>query len=76
MGMPESILDGSTLQAAVNEANAITASRTRGWDEIAKTITTSQVNFLNSPTPLVGEGVRFLNGTPTEAPLSAPAIQK
>lgn len=60
----ESILDMTTQQSLVNEANAINASRTRGWDEIAKTITTSQVNFLNGGTPLTNEGIRFLDGTP------------
>lgn len=46
------------------EQAALTASRIRGWDEIAKTITTSQVNFLNSGTQLTNNAVRFLNGTP------------
>lgn len=46
------------------EQAGITASRLRGWDEIAKTITTSQVNFLNSGTQLTNNAVRFLNGTP------------
>jgi hypothetical protein len=59
-----SILDDTTQQALVTEANAITASRTRGWDELSKTVLTSQVNFLNSPTVLVGQGQRFLDGTP------------
>ncbi len=62
--MADSILDMTTQQSLVVEANAINASRTRGWDEIAKTITTSQVNFLNGGTPLTNEGIRFLNGTP------------
>lgn len=46
------------------EQAGITASRLRGWDEIAKTITTSQVNFLNSGTQLSNNAVRFLDGTP------------
>jgi len=75
MPLNQSILDGSTLQSLVGEANGIVASRTRGWDEIAKTITTSQVNFLNVPTVLVGQGARMLNGTPTTAPLQAPNPQ-
>lgn len=62
--MADTILDLTTHQALVSEASAIAASRTRGWDEIAKTITTSQVNFLNGGTPLTNEGIRFLNGTP------------
>ncbi len=72
----ESILDITSQQMLVGEANDIMASRTRGWDEIAKTITTSQVNFLNGGTPLTNEGIRFLNGTPTTAPLQAPELQK
>ncbi len=62
--MADSILDSTTQQALVSEANGIAASRTRGWDEIAKTITTSQVNFLNSGTQLSNNAVRFLDGTP------------
>jgi hypothetical protein len=62
--MAESILDSTTQQALVSEANGIAASRTRGWDNIAQVITTSQVNFLNGGTPLTNEGVRFLDGTP------------
>jgi hypothetical protein len=70
-----SVLDESTQQAMVNEANAITASRTRAWDAIEQAIVTSQVNFLNVPTVLVGQGARMLNGTPTTAPLQAPNPQ-
>lgn len=69
--MKESVLDASTHQAMVNEANAITASRTRAWDAIEQAIVTSQVNFLNVPTVLVGQGARMLNGTPTQAPGNA-----
>ncbi len=59
-----SILDDTTQQALVSEANAIAASRTRGWDQVAQVITTSQVNFLNGGTPLSNNGIRFLDGTP------------
>ena len=54
------------MASMIDEAEqaGITASRLRGWDEIAKTITTSQVNFLNSGTQLTNNAVRFLNGTP------------
>ncbi len=62
--MADSILDSTTQQALVSEANGIAASRTRGWDNVAQVITTSQVNFLNGGTPLSNEGIRFLNGTP------------
>jgi hypothetical protein len=71
----ESILDHATLQILVTEANAIVASRTRGWDELSKGVLTSQLNFLNVPTVLVGQGARMLNGTPTTAPLQAPERQ-
>lgn len=71
--MPVSILDGTTQQALVTEANAITASRTRGWDELSKVVLTSQVNFLNSPTTLVGQGSRYLNGTPGQFANAVPA---
>lgn len=67
----ESVLDATTQQGLVNEANAITASRTRAWDAIEQAIVTSQVNFLNVPTVLVGQGARMLNGTPTQAPGNA-----
>ncbi len=46
------------------EQAGLVASRIRGWDEIAKGITTSQVNFLNSGTQLTNNAVRFLDGTP------------
>lgn len=46
------------------EQAGITATRLRGWDEIARVITTSQVNFLNTGTQLTNNAVRFLNGTP------------
>lgn len=67
----ESVLDPTTQAASVVEANAITASRTRAWDAIDQAIVTSQVNFLNVPTVLVGQGARMLNGTPTMAPGNA-----
>lgn len=66
------VLDSSTLQTMVNEANAIAASRTRAWDTLAQAVITSQVNFLNVPTVLVGQGARMLQGTPTMAPGNAP----
>jgi hypothetical protein len=69
----DSILDMTTRQAAVVEANAIAASRTRGWDEISRVTLTSQVNFLNTPNVLTAQGIRMLNGTPGQFANAVPA---
>lgn len=73
--MAASMLDPTTVAAMVVEANAITATRTRAWDSLGQGVVTSQLNFLNVPTVLVGQGARMLNGTPTTAPLQAPLQQ-
>ena len=68
-----SILDETTQQAAVVEANGIAASRTRGWDEISRVTLTSQVNFLNTPNIMTAQGIRMLNGTPGQFANAVPA---
>lgn len=68
----ESVLDGAVQQALVSEAAQSVQSMTRGWNAIDQGIVTSQINFLNVPTVLAGQGIRMLNGTPTMAPGNAP----
>lgn len=70
--MAESIIDPAVREQLANEAAAIVNSRTRAWDALAQGVMTSQINFLNVPTVLVGQGARMLNGTPTMAPGNAP----
>lgn len=70
--MKDSALDPAVNNALIGEAAQSVASMTRGWNAIDQVVVTSQVNFLNSPTVLVGQGARMLNGTPTMAPGNAP----
>ena len=62
--MADSILDVGVREELVAGAAGAANSRNRGWDEISRAAFTSQVNYLNSPTVLTGQGIRMLNGTP------------
>lgn len=76
----ESVVDPVVAQALntgfAKEAAGASDSRTRGWDNVAMAIATTQVVNLGNPTVLTGQGIRMLNGTPTTAPLQAPDPQK
>lgn len=74
--MAQSSVDAGVQQSIAtkmsDEASAAGASRLRAWDAIMLSITGAQVNYVNAPSVLAGQGIRMLQGTPTMAPGNAP----
>lgn len=70
-----SIIDDVVAQSLntgfAKEATAASDSRVRRWDQLAADTATMWANYLTTPTVMVGQGVRMLNGTPTMAPGNA-----
>lgn len=74
--MAESIIDTVVAQTInsglAREAAAGGETRTRAWDALGMAIAAAQVVNLGNPTVLTGQGIRMLNGTPTQVPGNAP----
>ena len=58
------------------EAAAASDTRVRRWDQLGADTATMWANYLTTPTVMNAQAMRFLNGTPTTAPLQAPEPQK
>jgi len=66
----ESIIDTVVAQslntAFANEAAAAAGTRTRMWDNMSVAVAGAQLNYINAPSVLAGQGIRMLSGTPGE----------
>lgn len=75
-----SIIDDVVSQALntgfAKEAAAASDTRVRRWDQLGADTATMWANYLTTPTVMNAQAMRFLNGTPTTAPLQAPEPQK
>ena len=75
-----SIIDDVVAQSLntgfAKEAAAASDTRVRRWDQLGADTATMWANYLTTPTVMNAQAMRFLNGTPTTAPLGAPDPQK